>query len=177
MSGRDEEEDVIWSQAPTFDKTGRRAFEALAQRSSRRGFLSAVGRVAFTVAGVAAADIVLPVGRADADQYQCGDWQICGFCGYQCGCTGCSGSSSDCPNCACIGTSWTACCCTSGPGCVKFRYKDCFQGSCTQSKFNTCQNCRWCCNDLYPGGGPYRGGLCPGEGPYMCTIINTAGDC
>jgi len=155
-----------------------RASEAISQRTSRRGFLSKAGRVAFAVLGVAAVEELLPVGRANAAPFPCNAAALCGFCGSQCGCSGCSGDPYSCPGCACIGSFWHACCCT-GPGqCTNFRYKDCFKGSCTTTKFNNCSGCQNCCNDQYPdppGNGPYPGLNCGAN--YMCTIIVPQGAC
>jgi hypothetical protein len=158
------------------DIAGWRAFESFSQRPSRRGFLATLGRVAFVALGVAVTEELLPVGRANAAVFQCTDWQVCGICGSQCGCADCSGQSDECPSCACVGSFWHACCCSPGPGCVNFRYKDCFKGACGSTKFNNCAGCRSCCNNQYPGTGPYRGN-CGGEGPYMCTTVVSTGDC
>lgn len=177
MNLRDGEEEYLPKDASAADAAGWRAVEAFSQRPSRRGFLVKVGRVAFATLGVSITQELLPVGRASAAQFACSDWQVCGFCGFQCGCTGCSGQSDQCPNCACVGSFWHACCCTAGPGCVNFRYKDCFKGSCSQNKYNNCLGCRNCCGSDYPGNGiPYRGN-CDGEGPYMCTTVTSTGSC
>lgn len=168
------------------DVVGWRAFEAISQRASRRGFLAKTGRLAFAVLGVSVATELLPIGRAQAAVIPCSDYSLCGFCGTQCGCSNCSGDIGSCPSCACIGGSWTACCVQGGGVRRRFRYKDCFRvgdtvnGPCSQNKFNNCRSCRRCCGGQYPPPDP------PGGGPYynqnpcseiMCTTVNLVEAC
>jgi hypothetical protein len=152
------------------DAVGWRAFEAFSQRTSRRGFLSKAARLCFVALGVGITEELLPVHRANAAPRACSDPSMCGFCGSQCGCGTCSGSPNKCPNCACVGSFWHACC-----GGVNWRYKDCFKGTCTSTKFNNCANCQPCCNSQYPGTGPYPGAA--GCTQYMCTIVYKHGSC
>lgn len=156
------------------DAAAYRAADALSERTSRRGFLAKLGRVTFALLGVTVVSEVLPVGRnmAKADAVPCSTWYMCGFCGSQCGCGNCSGDITECPACACVGGSWTACC--SGPGGIhhRYRYKDCYRGSCSSAKYNNCFNCHSCCN--LPTG-PYPG-ICAGQ-PLMCTKVNFVTGC
>lgn len=87
-----------------FDRWAERASRALAQRSSRRGFLSAFGG-ALTGAALLPLLPVLrgsqavaaePGGKAAAaDPNSCEYWKYCAIDGFLCGC--CGGSSSSCP--------------------------------------------------------------------------------
>jgi methylamine dehydrogenase light chain len=86
------------------DRWTERAARALAQRSSRRGFLSALGG-ALTGAALlpllpvlrgSQAQAAEPGGHAAAaDPNSCEYWKYCAIDGFLCGC--CGGSSSSCP--------------------------------------------------------------------------------
>jgi hypothetical protein len=162
------------------EDASRRACEALSQRSSRRGFLARVGRLAFATVGVTIVSQILPQGRdtARAATFPCDACEMCGFCGSQCGCADCSGDSSACPNCACPGGWWEQCCNCVG-GHQKFRYRDCYShgdqmnGPCSQTKIQNCQGCGLgCCNHA---GGPYGGNGC--SGTLMCVRVINLGAC
>jgi hypothetical protein len=171
----EESEQFLPDDTSAADTVGWRASRAVAERTSRRGFLAKAGKVAFVTLGVSVAQGVLPVHRAEAATLPCSDPALCGFCGNQCGCGNCSGDLHSCPGCACVGASWTACCCGGGR-CIRWRYKDCFRGGCGPTKFNNCTSCRSCCGSEYPGDGPYRGN-CDGQGAYMCTTVNGVDAC
>ncbi len=157
-----------------FDAAVQDAFDAVSQRLSRRGLLAKLGRLTLAMLGAQIVYEVLPLCReaAKAGEVSCSSWYMCGFCGYQCGCTGCSGELSKCPKCACVGGSWTACCCTTS-GCNRYKYQDCFSqgdetnGPCSQTKINNCNSCKYCCNET--GVGLYWGSRCSGS--YMCTRV------
>lgn len=160
------------------------AFDHLSQRSSRRGFLMKVGKVAFAALGVELVSNVLPYGRdlALAATNPCDSWYLCGFAGSQCGCSNCSDDNTACPGCACLGGFWTACCPDGHGGRILMRYRDCWShgdsvnGPCGSTKISNCQNCKSCRNDEYPGTGPYIGQSgCSGF--YMCTKIVFCDSC
>lgn len=171
ISSRDDDPAAI-------DRLTRGAFIDASQRLSRRGVLAKIGRLSLGVLGVSVLGEVLPVSRdvAHAGTYPCNAVVMCGFCGVQCGCANCSGSQDQCPNCACLGQSWVQCCCISGGACNNVRYLDCFKGSCTNTKFNSCQACTpVCCLPGYPDTGPYPTG-CSGQA-YMCTRVRVTTVC
>ena len=146
------------------DGTVEKALDRLSQRVSRRGVLGKLGKLALATLGVSIVSEVLPVshGVAEAD-IACTDWRMCNFCGVQCDC--CNGTSGigTCPACATVGSFWTGCCCKPGALAYTVRYWDCMKGSCSNEKYNQCQNCTSCS----------RG--CPqpvwGNGTYMCTAV------
>lgn len=181
MKAKDRGADLLPPDTSPLDTATFHAFDAMAQTSSRRGFLSRLGALGLKALGVGVAYQVLPIGRdaAKAAQVSCSSWFMCGFCGWQCGCSGCSGDLGECPLCACKGNSWSACCHTTS-GSSKYRYLDCYShgdgqnGPCSQSKINNCRDCRSCCNDRYPGTGPYPGGC---SGTLMCTRVRFDSSC
>lgn len=90
--------------SPSLDAVVERLSRAVAQRSSRRGFLARLGTV--LVGG--AAFPLLPVSRVSAaeesrapspdeagDPADCEYWRYCGIHGYLCAC--CGGSANTCP--------------------------------------------------------------------------------
>jgi hypothetical protein len=175
MSDSDRTRESLPAGTHPADVAGWRAFEAISQRSSRRGFLARVGRVTFAIFGVTVAEQLLPIGVSVADTEPCGSVDLCGFCGRECGCGNCSGDVYSCPGCACVANSWSACCCAGGQ-CHLYRYHDCYSGNngCSQDKVDNCNNCTYCCGPQYPNTGPYKDS-CGGD--YMCSKVHFVGAC
>lgn len=168
--------------AHPLDAAAYDAIDRFSQRCSRRGLLARIGRVGLGALGASIAYEVLPVGRsvADASVVPCDSWYMCGFLGIQCACTGCSGDLNQCPNCACVGGSWTACCCTF-QGCTRYRYADCYSqgdttnGPCVEPKLSNCGGCRECRSPNQPPvNAPYPGNC---GGVAMCVRVRSDGAC
>lgn len=149
-----------------YDAAVARGLDDLAQRLSRRGLLAKVGRVTLGVLGLTIATEAAPLIRSEADaSSHCSGYELCGFCGWKCGCAACSGSLYQCPNCANIGGYWETCCISGGTQGQWIRYIDCCKGQCSDTKFNDCK-CSWCCRKDHP---VYSCGT------YMCTKVSLTG--
>ena len=156
------------------DEHTARLLARLAQRSSRRGVLAGLGKLALAAAGAAVVAEVLPFDRTVAEAASCGDVNLCGFCGRLCTCITGAGENYY-PGCATLGSYWVVCCLGDGPrGTGHWQYMwDCFDGgsSCCQP-CSGCGSCLWCCNSGYPGTGPY-----PNRSDYCCTAVVADGAC
>ena len=137
----------------------------LAQRMSRRGFITLLGKTALALVAGSIAEILLPVDRtvqqiAEAST-NCNAGVNCGMSGYPCDC--CGGTSSTCPTGTTRGSSWTRCCPVSG-GCKKMWYYDCCGAavSCSCSPCNNSNGQVWC------------GGA---GGSYRCTLALIGTNC
>ncbi len=158
MSGRNQDEN-------NFDALSRRLLESLSQRSSRRGILAKLGKIALGALGVSLLPN-LPLDRLFKmeAQTECSPLELCGIYGAICN-TGssncCNGQvgASGCPSCTTRGYfAWTKCCPTGG--CVDgfyVEYWDCCGGTDAQAAgcYGTfCENNtpqpQWC------SGGAYR---------------------
>jgi hypothetical protein len=139
---------------PTSRSLFQNSLVRLSQRSSRRGFLSRVGKYAIGAAGFAGlADQFHHPTEVRAADAHCSPCQWCGLCGKPC--SSCGGTSDSCPdgdyeN----GFFWSACCCPiGGSQGFLYRYKDCCkrrnaQGQCPECSVDKCiNNCptgTWC---------------------------------
>lgn len=139
----------------------------LAQRVSRRGFLTLLGKTVLALVAGSIAEVLLPVDRtvqvAEASS-NCSAGMNCGMHGYPCDC--CGGTSSTCPSGTTRGSAWTRCCGGISGGCKKIWYYDCCgTGSCSSS-------CSWCSNSNEPN---WCGGA--GGNAYRCTLALIGSAC
>lgn len=148
------------------------------QRISRRGLLATVGKAALRLAGLSILPM-LPVDRAFAAVGNCAtDYRLCGMCGNFCkDCCSQTASLYSCPSCTQVGSSWSACCCTSScpSTCRMISYTDCCGTSSgfTASQAAACQDSANCTN-----GCPqpvWCGGV--GGDVYRCTVISVGALC
>lgn len=95
------------------DSVFERATNRIYERSSRRGFVSKIGKFLMIITGVGVAQI-LPVDRtvqiAEASYpSDCNQWYQCGVATYST-CKCCINQACACPNGSTIGSFWAACC-------------------------------------------------------------------
>lgn len=159
MSGRNTGDDHL-------DTLSSRFLVGLAQRSSRRGVLARLGKIALGLLGVSVLPN-LPLDRIFKVQAQaeCNALELCGIWGWLCNsgasncCNGGVGSSG-CPSCTSRGYFAWSVCCPSGGQCIDgfyIDYWDCCGGGagaagCTGTKCtnNPVVQPQWC------AGGDYR---------------------
>lgn len=162
------------------DKLDQRAGELIAdfsQRMSRRGLVSALGRLMLRAAGVALVPVLLPVDRAYA-QFSCsGDWQTCGMHGFFCkACCGHSARYASCPACTTTRAAWSKCCWDEG-NCRStwIMYVDCAWPAGGKPGFtiNDAANCQG--DECPPGGGTGSVAYIQSDDLFICTVIQNLG--
>lgn len=139
-----------------------------AEESSRRGFLSRLGRLILVMLGVAMVPL-LPVDRVIpiVEAADCNDWHLCGIYGRPCDC--CGGSVTSCPNGIFEGDSWWTSCCNH----FTINYIDC-----CRKKGDPAPNCT--CGFCYNNS--QQPAWCPNDDPlktflYTCTIYEVLNAC
>ena len=138
----------------------------MSQRTSRRGTLATLGKVALALVGASVVYEALPVNRITAEAASCSDTDLCGICGKICDC--CTGSPLNyCPSGSQWFSYWSGCCCTGWfhTGCTQYLYWDCCNCDCP-----SCCNCLWCSNNCN------QPAWCNG-GTYCCTAVVSNGGC
>jgi len=152
------------------DQEITRTLSTWSQRMSRRSLLGKAGCVVLAGLGIRLTQEATPIFQqvAEASHEPCHHWYLCGFDGRKCACANCSDAYWQCPNCSRVGGSWCGCC-TNPDGNKRWViYTDCYQGDCTDEKFNSCRNSCTSCDSVngfdpppYDGTGPW----------YMCTRV------
>lgn len=156
------------------------------ERSSRRAFLTRIGKLAVAIAGGTLA-AGLPADRrvvlGNHAGSCCNEWQYCGIMGWPC--KHCPGGSSDtsCPlsGCTTAGAGWTACCDQGGGSCSLVTYLDCCKP--IGSQWWECQDfindCSCHCGpggtDIWCNAGRWQVGGDPAN--YRCTLAIVSGSC
>ena len=151
-----------------FDRCVAGALMKSSEQSSRRGFLSRLGKFSLTMLGVATVP-VLPVDRVIpmAAVANCSDWHLCGIYGRPCDC--CGGTVTTCPPNNPQGDNWWSSCCNH----KTINYIDCCRHHGSPAPNCTCGFCfnnttqpAWCPND-----DPQKTFL------YTCTIYEELDAC
>ena len=151
-----------------------------AQKISRRGILAGIGKLALGITGLSLVPS-LPLDRtfivegSGGSGTACGDWRLCGMCGYFCArrtsCCG-GGTGGDlfiCPGCTQWEQSWGKCCtdpCDSSNRRL-INYHDCCGGPSSVG----------CKSESTCGAGCPRDVYCASGNPMRCTVIQDVGPC
>jgi len=141
-----------------FDVWTARLTSALAQRVTRKSFLTKLGTFLMVTVGAGTAASLEPRIVYAAS---CSDWWYCGMHGSPC--AACGGSDSSCPSGCSPQSAWTYCCNLPGTNCwYYYTYRDCC--GCSPSCDGT-----YCYNSSEPS-------WCT-SGSYGCTLAQYAGWC
>jgi len=162
-----------------FDSQTARFLMHWGQRSSRRGLLAAMGKLALRLAGLSMLPL-LPVDRSFAAVGNCStDWRLCGMWGNFCkDCCGGTASLTQCPSCTNVGASWSFCCCYNPDACTTtcntIIYTDCCgtKSGFTDSQTATCQDSATCHRNPQE-----QFSWCGATGTYRCTVIGVGASC
>ncbi len=142
-------------------------------RSSRRSFITKLGKFVVGLAGMSLLDS-LPADRrvafANFPVNNCDRWSWCGMNGYPC--ARCGGTDTTCPSsgCSTTGNPWSACCVT-GSGCYRVYYYDCCA---TSGKSCPSVTCTASCHNKALGGWWCNGG---DSSNYRCTLAIVGSSC